>query len=75
MRNISGIVALMVTKPKPSDPVAHVRLYPKDHAYATRLAKADNLPLSTWIRSVIIAHLAKCRIRDTSTKMTPERAK
>jgi len=47
----------MALKPTSDAPVTFVRLYPKDHAAAKRLAKAEQMPLSTWMRRVIVNHI------------------
>ncbi len=48
-------------QPDSKQPVIHVRLHPKDRKQAQRLATQYGMPLSTWIRVVVIERLTKER--------------
>lgn len=45
--------------PKTDAPVIHVRLHRKDWLRAHRLAEAKTIPVSTWVRMVVMERLAR----------------
>ena len=49
--------------PKTEDPVFHVRLLPVNRKEAQALAEKVGLPVSSWMRMVILERLAKERFK------------
>lgn len=50
---------LSITMPDKKDPGAFVRLHPHDYKFAQKIAKQRGMPLSIWLRVVIMDRIEK----------------